>query len=453
LDKANESRLSSWKEIADYLGSSEKTCRRREKENGLPIYRLDGEPNSSVYAYKTELDAWFRQRGSKTAASEAQVKATSAILARNSRTKWFVAGGILCLISGLGVALGLTAHAGQASNFGIDGSVLRILNKAGRDTGRFDTGLPALEKEGFYRDRFQVRTLNEENVVKWPTILIQDINNDGEAEVVFSTQTKTQYGEGHLYCLNRRGEKLWEFQAGSRRRYGTSTISADFMIEGISTLDLDGDGNLELCVIGAHVDDPPTQLAVLDHNGQLIGEYWNFGRLIDLAIADIDADGQKELLVVGTNNEYGKACLIAFDPGLIEGCSPQIGEEFINHDSAPGTELVYMLFPRTEVDLAEYPDRESMRWVNIMENGRIKLMTIHSGLQFELDGGLTISAVKQTVVYQNKRDQYLREGRIKPGVGNGDVELLKRGGLYWNLKLKQWSAIPETQSRKSGARS
>ncbi|MQY61529.1 hypothetical protein GH153_06825, partial [bacterium] len=51
--------LDSWKEIASYLRRSERTCRRWEKEFGLPIYRMDGSPQASVFAYKEELARWL----------------------------------------------------------------------------------------------------------------------------------------------------------------------------------------------------------------------------------------------------------------------------------------------------------------------------------------------------------------------------------------------------------
>jgi len=53
--------LDSWKEIAAYLGRSEKTCRRLEKELGLPVHRLEDTPKARVYAYRDEIDSW-RQR-------------------------------------------------------------------------------------------------------------------------------------------------------------------------------------------------------------------------------------------------------------------------------------------------------------------------------------------------------------------------------------------------------
>ena len=56
---ADEDLLQSWKEIAAYLGRSERTCRRWETESRLPIHRIDGSVRGSVFAYKSELDRWM----------------------------------------------------------------------------------------------------------------------------------------------------------------------------------------------------------------------------------------------------------------------------------------------------------------------------------------------------------------------------------------------------------
>lgn len=54
----NRDILDSWKEIATYLDRSEKTCRRLEKELGLPVHRLEDSPKARVFAYKDEIDLW-----------------------------------------------------------------------------------------------------------------------------------------------------------------------------------------------------------------------------------------------------------------------------------------------------------------------------------------------------------------------------------------------------------
>ena len=55
-------RLESWKEIASYLMRSERTVRRWEETEELPVHRQLHEKRGSVYAYVVELDAWRQSR-------------------------------------------------------------------------------------------------------------------------------------------------------------------------------------------------------------------------------------------------------------------------------------------------------------------------------------------------------------------------------------------------------
>ncbi|MBZ5583164.1 MAG: tetratricopeptide repeat protein, partial [Acidobacteriia bacterium] len=58
-------RLDSWKEIAVYLKRGARTVQRWEREEGLPVHRLQHDKLGSIYAYKTELDAWWTRRGAE----------------------------------------------------------------------------------------------------------------------------------------------------------------------------------------------------------------------------------------------------------------------------------------------------------------------------------------------------------------------------------------------------
>ncbi len=59
--------LDSWKEIATYLGREVRTVQRWEKNEGLPVHRQIHEKLASVYAYKSEVDGWWRERSAKLA--------------------------------------------------------------------------------------------------------------------------------------------------------------------------------------------------------------------------------------------------------------------------------------------------------------------------------------------------------------------------------------------------
>jgi TolB-like protein/Flp pilus assembly protein TadD len=52
--------LDSWKAIASYLKRDVRTVRRREAEQGLPVRRHQHQKGASVYAYRSELDSWWK---------------------------------------------------------------------------------------------------------------------------------------------------------------------------------------------------------------------------------------------------------------------------------------------------------------------------------------------------------------------------------------------------------
>src|SRR4029077_13641594 len=62
-----EDRLDSWKEIAAYLNRDVTTVQRWEKREGMPVHRHLHDKMGSVYASRSELDAWARGRNLPTA--------------------------------------------------------------------------------------------------------------------------------------------------------------------------------------------------------------------------------------------------------------------------------------------------------------------------------------------------------------------------------------------------
>ena len=62
-----DGRLDSWKEIASYLKRSVRGVQRWEAEEGMPVHRHLHEKRGTVYAFSSELDAWWKERGSMLA--------------------------------------------------------------------------------------------------------------------------------------------------------------------------------------------------------------------------------------------------------------------------------------------------------------------------------------------------------------------------------------------------
>lgn len=57
--------LESWKQIAAHLNRSERTVRRWEAAEGLPVRRREHQKQDTVFAYSLKIDEWSRRRTRK----------------------------------------------------------------------------------------------------------------------------------------------------------------------------------------------------------------------------------------------------------------------------------------------------------------------------------------------------------------------------------------------------
>lgn len=120
----SERRLDSWKEIAAFFGRDERTVRRWEKENVLPVHRVPGGAKGRVFAYETELRQWLSGPQAIHQATTVpdlptgplELQADHKRTALASATKWAVAS-ILCalLVGGILVYRSTHRFAVQAS--------------------------------------------------------------------------------------------------------------------------------------------------------------------------------------------------------------------------------------------------------------------------------------------------------------------------------------------------
>ncbi len=62
FESPSDDRLDSWKEIAAYMRRDVTTVQRWEKREGMPVHRHVHDKLGSIYAFKSDLDAWARSR-------------------------------------------------------------------------------------------------------------------------------------------------------------------------------------------------------------------------------------------------------------------------------------------------------------------------------------------------------------------------------------------------------
>ena len=97
--QGSQDRLESWKEIAAYLNHPVRTVQRWEKKAGLPVQRHPTARVGTVYAFKSELDAWWKNRPSGLEREETTVTRT--------RRRWLVSAMAAAAVVAVGTALSL----------------------------------------------------------------------------------------------------------------------------------------------------------------------------------------------------------------------------------------------------------------------------------------------------------------------------------------------------------
>jgi len=439
--KDDKNLLTSWKEIASYLGRDVRTCLRWEKSFGLPIHRLDPDSEKSrVFAYKDELDEWLhRSKTGRPGSKQVSRSASRRLLFLSLFLLIVVATGLVLfefVLPGLGPR--------EAADFGIKDSSLIIFNEKGKELWRYNTGVENLWEEKDYREHFQFKKSN--HIVDLPYIIIKDLDRDGSREVLFSIQTQDETKEGEVFCFNRKGRPLWQFKAGRQMKYGDKIYSRDYRTNGLLAEDLDGDGQLEIIVLSVHRPSWPCQLALLDSRGNLKGEYWNAGYFNDVTWVDLNGDGVEEIVAGGNNNEYGKGCLAVFESKSISGGSPQGGRDFRCPELKPGSELVYILLPRTDVDLADNYPADGVVTVGVLENRRIQAKTSLTDLyyQFSLDFYEKDVILSHGFIQAHERARL--EGKIQSLLNRDYENNLISGIRFWDGG--KWSPDPPLNRRR-----
>jgi len=124
-------RLDSWKEIASYLNRGTRTVQRWEREEGLPVHRLLHEKLGSVYAFRSELDAWWNSRRADLTKEAAEKQSPSVAvlpfqdMSQEKDQSYFCEGMAEEIILALGRVKDLRV-ASRTSSFQFSGAALSI---------------------------------------------------------------------------------------------------------------------------------------------------------------------------------------------------------------------------------------------------------------------------------------------------------------------------------------
>lgn len=459
-----EDKLDTWQEIAKYLDVSIRTCQRYEKEIGLPVKRKKKLKKSRVHASKRELDEWFEKNSEKiadlkndslqgnatliennslqekeTVIEDKSSQAIECLQEKNNRFRKYYVGIPIILIAIIVFFILINQQTSQPADFRILNSELIVLDEKGNELWRYDTEIENLASEKLYRDHFQFKRIDGKiETILFPFITIKDVNKDGNNEVLFSTQTQDEIGEGLLCFFDCSGNMLWSFQGGRQLTYGEKVYS-DYRIKGMEVCDPDNDGNFRIIVISIHRPMFPTQLVVLDLQGNIVGEYWNSGQFSDLLFKDLNGDGRKEIIVGGINNEYDKGCVVVFDPGDVRGGSPQKKPYYKCNELKPGSEKYYILFPRTDVEEGKQAVGNCWRLIPL-KSGHISVILKYNNIFFEFNNDFELQDIQISHSFELLHHKAVKAGEITSTLDDQYIQDLESRLLYYNGK--DWTSEP-----------
>jgi len=436
----NFTALNSWKEIAGYLKIDIRTCQRWEQSLGLPVHRIGHSLRSRVVAYPAEIEEW---RKNTVQVRDRQGNGEPARNGDGARPKFKLKHLPIFLVPVLAVTAAFLLEPYFDRNpvdFHIQGSSLIVLNKHGRELWTFDTGLSKNREESYYRNRFPEKSYKSEDEgfsAKFPRIFIRDLDGDGRKEVLFAPHTADDIGVGNLFLFDARGKTIWEFDSGREVRVGDRRYSPEFVINLLDVDDVNRDGRLEI-IVGAHsYMEAPTRLLILDLEKRILGEYWNFGQLIDFAVADNDGDGRREIIAVGTNNEYGQACLIVLDPAEMKGASPQSPAFQFAGLPEDGVRY-YVRFAVPEMERLKAP-RGVLSQVRVTRNSHLVALSANQFIWYDFDEEMRPPQITVTDSYAAAHREAVQKGLTFHPL---DREALKKdleaGVLYYDGASKSW---------------
>jgi hypothetical protein len=334
--------LTGWKAIAAHLGVDKSTAQRWVKTRGLPVKNLPGTRGKPA-ADPADLDAWLRSGsgiapiGAADGVTQPETPApdTAVAVGRRQLLRFGAAGSVL--LAGIAYAwtrLSLTSE--PPTSYRIEGRTLVAVAESGKAIWRHTF---PLELEPAFYDATEARCV-------FTAI-------DGESRTLF-LYWPGEPVDRSLICLDARGSRRWEFLPGKTVRDNLGRqFQPPYWPQVFRLVQSGNSGSSRIIVSSDHQFSFPSQVAVLDAaTGKLLSEYWHRGHLYCMAAADINGDGETEILLGGVNDapEHKQATLVIFDNRRISGATrnPRGGLYFEGMQT--GTEECVVFFPRTAIN-------------------------------------------------------------------------------------------------------
>jgi hypothetical protein len=382
-------KLSSWKEIAAWLGVNVRTAQKWEAEAGMPVRRVPG--SNRVIAYPEELRAWL-DGGHEEEAADAQ--------RRDERTRqnFLRTGAMAGAAVLLAAVVWMMRPASRLAEWRVEGSALIALDDRDRELWRIQLGRN-LHPEQYSREH------------DTPAAWIEDIDGDGRNELLFCHHYDGA-SHGDLICFSERGEPKWRWTPGASAASFPEDLRPPYAADRVHVFRHKGE--VRILVSSTHHTWFPSQLAMLDAQGKLLREYWHSGHIKEFRAVEWPGYPEPLIVVGGIANGYRAADLVVLSPSEFGGASH---EESPGHQlpGGPPRELARLLFPASCVTGATtlYNSPGSLR----MNGPNLQVMITQNvdpkqvaGVHYTFRPDWSLASVGLTSMYERVHGDLERQG-------------------------------------------
>lgn len=329
--------LSSWKEIASYLGVSVRTAQGWERDRGLPVRRLPGR-RGPVMTTVAELEVWKQSAdgGPLSVAVPGSLvgEGTLAVVPKARPRRLPAVLGVLTAVALVALVAGVAAvgfsPARVPVGFRVEQNSLIIVDARGRELWR--QAVADLSRGNYENDRF---------------VRFVDLDGDGRTEVLIVPGFGRRDAVTPLICYAHDGVERWRFVPGRTVRTATETFAPPFRIQNFAVIRAGKQHAVRIVVTSQHYLYYPTQVALLAPDGKVLREYWHSGGLTRLVVPDEAGDGVSRIVLGGVHNASKDGTVVVLDPDTMAGASGEENPAYQLLGLSPGVEVARLLFPRS----------------------------------------------------------------------------------------------------------
>ena len=359
MSDSQSNRLDGWKAIADHLGRDSRTAQRWHHDRGMPVHHVAGARSGGVFAYRAELDQWLDTGASSSTASvsleppprspEPSQAATQTARAdeptrRKQRLAVASTAAVVLLVGVASLALfSNTATAPRAvpTQFSLNGDSLSASDAKG--SVLWTSELPNAA------DGKNPRVGVQAHLDKALTV---DLDGDATSEVVAVVHYINLNGrgiqDGEVYSFSGSGDFLWRYRPSRSLTFSGRQFGAPWRVHASAVT---GSPDSALWLAYIHRTWWPSFVVRVGPDGTARLAFVNAGHVE--ALQSLQRAGQRLMLAGGFNNEFMMPAMAAFDEEGPPVTSPQTtGTPFVCDECPPGRPSMYLLFPRSEVNVA-----------------------------------------------------------------------------------------------------